>query len=475
MAALLLPSACSKDESLNADRGTDYAYDFTQLVDVTLYGSEGNGFVEIKPKDLSVEDFPSESDYISVRRAMDSLGLYVGPDTSIATYLTVEPNEGLSNGDIITISVRSGWQNPVPNLSLNTEPYQVEIVGLQEPNVLNLFDESSVEFYGLSGTTSVYAYKKNGGIVPATILEPLNYQITTTDSTLETGRTILEIQAELDEDFLMEGDDPAFTSDRYFGRMGVSAELTGEKVLTTVVSPIETNTIDRADFGSAIIDWLNRQEIVIGNNDTPFTVEAISNIQQNNGTSGSFDPYTYTVIFYGNVNGEKQYVSVDLRIVELHNQYIIAESRSQYSVLSEEVALTPRQNSTIIINYENQIEENIEPVNGEGGETTPDSTTTPEPSDSATPEATTTPESTSTPRPSPTATATPIVVTPEPTPEQTPESTPEPTPEEVEVDDNYDDSNNDDSDSDEDDDNGYIDTPQQPSFTMIPGGPSIAQ
>lgn len=341
--------ACDKKEpALNADRNTEMKYDFINLINVSVYGSEGNGFIEITPKDVSVKDFESEKDYIEIRKIMDSLGLYVGPDKQRSSYLGVSPNENLKNGDVVTIGIKQGWSMDNIGVEINVEPYQFEITTLQPGKELQIFDESSVQFYGLSGTKSVYARRLNGGVVPVDILSHLDYDITVSDSELQADKTIMSIKASIDPTFLQEGENPAYTTETYLGRLGYVAELSGEKVLTTVVDPINTNSIDKTRFAQSIINYLTEEEIKLNGNEVTF--DSLATVQQSNSANG-YDPFTYIVTFYVDMNGSKQCVSTSLRMVELSGEYIIAERMGQYNMIGEDICIGVTPSTTTLFSY----------------------------------------------------------------------------------------------------------------------------
>lgn len=352
LCALLLVSACltacSSEEGLNSGRGTDYQYDFLELIDIHLYGSEGAGFIEISPKDFSVDDFESESDYIAIIRAIESLGLYVGPDESRETYLTVTPNGSLSNGDVVTLSIE-GWDGTISGVTINLESYSFVISGLGEATIVDLFSSDVVTFFGLEGTTDVYYLVNEDGDLSSDILNNLIYTVSTTDDSLEAGKTILEASVILDETFLTTGDNPAITTYVYLGRQGLLANLTAEKVLMTVVSPMDFNEVDAEKLNETITSYLNSQAITLSGNESIFI--SLGTIQQYSESSSSYDPYTYTVTFTVEVSGEEYCLSVDLKIVELNGEYLILERSGNYKTSNETYCSSAFTEMTMLINF----------------------------------------------------------------------------------------------------------------------------
>lgn len=344
-------TACSSDEedgTLNSGRGTDYQYDFLQLIDIKLYGSEGAGFIEVSPKDLSVDDFDSESEYIAVMRAVESLGLYVGPDSTKTTYLTVSPNGGLSNGDVVTLSIE-GFDGTISGITLNLESYSFVVSGLGTATVVDLFDSSIVTFFGLEGTTEVYYQINDGSSLSSEILDNLVYTVSTTATSLEEGKTILDVTATLDETFLTTGDDPAYTTYVYFGRRGMLASQTSEKVLMTVISPIDFDEVDSEALMESLISYLNSQTITLSGQEVIF--KSLGTLQQYYESSNSYNPYTYTITFTVEVEGEERCLSVDLKIVELDGEYLILERSGNYKTATSAYCSSAFTEMTMIINF----------------------------------------------------------------------------------------------------------------------------
>lgn len=325
---LTLLSGCSeKGPTLNKDRPTNYTYDFVDYIDISVYGNEGNGFIEIHPKEIVASDFPTESDYIAVKKIIDSLGLYVGPDTSKVTYIGVDKNEGLSNGDIVTIGVKNTWSYEGSGISFNIAPYEYQIEGLKEGTTLNFFDNSAVMFYGLNGTDDVYALTMEGGSIPSDLLNVLQYTISAESQPLSADQTILNVSVGIKNDVLTEGDDPAFTTERYLGRSGYVADLTAEKVLSVVVDPIDFQSVNVNEMKSAIDSFLLNDHVKING-------QTATNINSVNATPIVNDLFNYKVNFTADINGENRCVSVTLRMVELDGRYIVAEKTSSYSISS---------------------------------------------------------------------------------------------------------------------------------------------
>lgn len=358
LVSLLIFTGCTSTD-INKERGTEYKYDFVDLMDVKLYGSEGYGFIEVRPKDISMNDpmFESEEEYIAVRKALDQLGLYVGPDKKVSSYLEVTPNSNLKNGDMVTFSFKSGFNGDLGGLSINLEPYNWIIQDsegnglLKEPKKFDLFNSDSVMFYGLKGTNLTYAKKLGANSIPEDVLNNIEYTSTVGTNEMEAGKTVIKVQAKLNDEFLTQGDNPAFDTQTYFGRMGYLVDLESEKVLQNIAEPIDVQnlTLDQKNKLTALIlDYLNTQEITINNK--TYTVDMIATLQQYNSANGSYDPYNFYVTFMGKYGNERTCIMTTLKIATLNGVYIIPERLGNFQSAGDSYCYNPMTSMNMIIN-----------------------------------------------------------------------------------------------------------------------------
>lgn len=296
-------AGCSKPEpGLNDDRSTNHKYDFVAYLDANIYGANGYGFLDIKPKDLSVSDFKSEAEYIAVKTAIDNLSLYINPDKPDQTSnLVANKENGLKNGDIITLSIKSNFDSSKLNIDMNLEPYKFQVKNLPKPKKLDIFDNSSVDFVGLKdGTGDIYAIKIKDGAVPNNLLDKIDYSATANgNDQLQAGKTIISVTGTLhnsnnssDEDEV-ENDSTAqdFTNislATYLGMQGYVSETTGEKVVREIATPINFTTQTAQSLQTQL-------KQVLQTDDKHFI--SLGNIQQRNDLDDDAK-YDYVVTYY---------------------------------------------------------------------------------------------------------------------------------------------------------------------------------
>ena len=303
----------SKPKDPNAKRVTKgYSYDFVDFLDVKLYGYEGAGFLQITPKEMSVTEFPSEEEYIKVKKTVDSMALNLIPGNSdILSYLYVDKPQGLSNGDEVTIALRDSFPGNVQDVGMNVNPYIFTINGLKEAKQMNLFDDNSVTFYGMEGTSEIHYIPRYGKEIPKEVLDNIEYTFTPSETPLKAGTTIMHINANLKQEFLNQGDIPYYTTDIYFGKNGYYCPTETDKVLMTVVGPIDFEKADKNKIAEALF---NKISLESGGSE----ISSIASIQQLNSEAGTFDPYTYTVVFK-TVNQTTPVLRAAVRMVQVGN------------------------------------------------------------------------------------------------------------------------------------------------------------
>lgn len=316
--SLLLLSGCfgKKEVDINKGRGDNYTYDFIDLIDISVFGTNGIGFIEVSPKNFTVNDFSTEEEYIAIKKAMEAMKLTYKQGVDAESYIVVTPSVGLKNGDIVNISIKNTYKGDNGGLSINMEGYNFVVSGLEEPTALNLFDESSVMFYGLEGTNEVYPLKKYGGSIPKEILDNLEYTIVTDGTKLEKDKTVLNITADINKDFLNNAENPYYRTDIYLGKNGYYANLQAEKVLTTVVKPLNFAEVPINDIQKSIFE--NLSKLNIQRNNVSFIVSNIATIQQRKNTGVLDDNFSYLTTFYADGGSERLCLRHEVRIINVN-------------------------------------------------------------------------------------------------------------------------------------------------------------
>lgn len=369
---------CSKKTetpALNANRGTDYTYDFINYMDVSFLGNDGSGSVEVTPKDISVKDFESEDDYIAVKKLLEEIDLTYKPATGdseevTSEYFSVTPAENLSNGDIVTFAIDPDFKNE-SNVSINLEPYQYQITDLGNQAQLDLFGESNVIFYGLEGTNEVYAAIKEDSDFPEELKDNIQYKITPDSQKLEVDKTILSIDASLNDEFLKQDDADYRNLSEYLLKKGYQSETSKDKVLTTIVGPTNFNKVaNKKNMAAAITKAIQEN---LENSDPVYSLVNIqrSTTAEEDPEQTSVDRYTYYVIFWvrNADTGESKLKAAQVRMVEVDGEMQVLEVTNIADAQSDyETQAIP--NYTIVYQFENTTLNNLSEGNSEETEDT---------------------------------------------------------------------------------------------------------
>ena len=351
---------------LNANRGTDYEYDFINYINVSLFGNDGEGFIEVEPKDIKASDFESEDDYIALKKLFDEIDLTYKPASGdseevVSENFTVSPVSGLSNGDIITFTISSEIVNET-GVSVNLEPYQYQISELGTQTELDLFDDSNVVFYGLEGSQDVYPAILESGKIPEELRENIVYDISTDGAgELEVDKTILTISASLSQEFLSESDVEYRNLAEYLMKHGYQGVTEKEKVLQTIAPPTDFNSISNKKNLASSLNKALQAEVSDSEK-----ITSLVNIQQPNGAIGdpeeaTTDRYTYYVLFNtrDEDTGETRLRAAQVRMVEVAEEMQIL-SVSSVSEAQEQYATEPLSNYTIVYQFEATALEDLE-------------------------------------------------------------------------------------------------------------------
>ena len=112
MISMLMLSGCKRKKIPNENRGTNYKYDFMDFVDVTTFGEDGDGYIEIKTKDIDVKDFENEEEYVNVKLDLDNMDLNYNPAlTANNGVIKLSKTEKLVNGEVIKIRINYKKEN----------------------------------------------------------------------------------------------------------------------------------------------------------------------------------------------------------------------------------------------------------------------------------------------------------------------------------------------------------------------------
>lgn len=352
--AVISMSGCRRKRPLddsertpNETRGTNYTYDFADYIDITTYGADGLGKIEISPKDLNASDFKSDADYIAVMHDLDLMKLtYTEGSTG---GLTVTPSSNLKNGQIVTISVnvnKSDLQSDI-----NIEPYEYRIEGLGEGTTVDLFSPDLVTFYATKDN-SLYYHIVNNNAVTQELADNLVYTVKADDSVMEANKTIIHCTVSMNTDFL--SNNGYVSMSQYLSKHNQNAEATEKDlVLANVIDPIDFNSVDTAALSDALYATLGKSDELLSK---------ICSIQQSDQYANS-SPYSYTIMYVDFVNGAPTYNAATATIHYVDGIYRVLNISSRTSSVPESAMFESYNGATVLLTLSTQDEINaLKPV-----------------------------------------------------------------------------------------------------------------
>lgn len=271
--SLLLLSACSKPQEeenvLNANRGTNYTYDFVNYLTFDINGPDGEATLEVYKKDINITNFANETEYITLKKAIDEF----------YPKINIDKSTGLTNGDIITISIESNYSPTNKDLSINLEPCQFLVSGLEPAVTIDLFSDGNIGIYGLAGTNEVYSYVKSTSGLVQDIQDNMIYTFKSQDLELVANKTIVTGTAKMSDEFLQKNSKYK-TTDAYLKSKNYHANLTEEKVLTEIVDEIDLKSANQDMLVDALYEALSDKQYTYDGKE--YTLSSIASLQDFN-------------------------------------------------------------------------------------------------------------------------------------------------------------------------------------------------
>ena len=348
MLVLLTLVGCGS-KKLNSKRSKGYKFDFVDFINITVYGDDGNGYIEITPKDITVNDFDDEQDYINVKHDLDELNLEYRYGQNKSTGIKLSKVQRLRNGDVVTISVSSRVKL---KSDMNTGAYEYLVGGLTQAQAIDLFSPDLVTFFMNDDKQVLYHIKENKAL-PDSLLENLVYEIKYTGAP-EVDKTVLSVTATMNETYLL--DSGYIALENYLAKHNLRAELETETVLKNYVSPVEFSSSNQTAIEKALYKKLLEVEP---------DLYKVCNIQQLERQKIS-EPYTYYVVYYNNTNENREYYRRRFSMVFVDGDcFVYMLDSREYT--DEEYARKTYDGAEIVLNFmmgdeiqEEPVDENVE-------------------------------------------------------------------------------------------------------------------
>lgn len=360
----------NKDKHVaNANRSTGHDYDFIDYITITTWGADGDGYLSITARDINAADFTDEQAYIDVSDDLKTLGIVYGQ--AVSSNIKVSADSGLSNGDIVTISIDS-----IPNklrTDMNTDAYEYTVSGLGDAESVDLFSSDIVTMYGTRENT-MYAYVHNDGSpVPTELTDHLEYSFQTDSDTLQAGKTIATVTATLDDDFAKENGYESLTD--YLAKHNLQADESKEFVVKMIIDPIDFTAIDSGTLMSALYDRIAA--------DDP-SLSRVCSVQRSTSENKVASSYSYMVTYYDLIDNTPVYYRTRALIHYVDGTFVIPTLDSAQNA-SKDVMINPVQGYEVCATFVNQADlDALNPASDAPEET-------PEPTPEPTAEATATP------------------------------------------------------------------------------------
>lgn len=347
----------------NANRSTNHKYDFIDYLTITTWGADGDGYISVTPRDISASDFSDEQSYIDVTEDLKTLGIVYGQD--VGTYVTLSQSSGLSNGDVVTISVGSSGNKL--RTDMNTEPYEYTVAGLGDAESVDLFSSDIVTIYG-TRENDLFAYiHTDNTAIPAELTKHLVYTLETDSESLTVGKTIVNATASLDDDFMQNNGYSSLTD--YLAKHNLQGDVSKEVVLRTIVDPIDFTTIDAGTLMSALYDKISASDT---------NLSRVCSVQRRASETNNDSSYAYMITYFDMVDNSPVYYRARAVVHDIDGTFVVQSMDSAQNA-SRDVMISPVQGYEVCVTFVSDADFNAAAPSVETPEPTPETTATPTP------------------------------------------------------------------------------------------------
>lgn len=127
-----------------------YDIQLSDCLDISVFGENGSGYIEVHRKEMSPADFEHEGQYEALSKNLDRLNTdYIPGETSNRGGIIFSKLDGISNDDEITVKFQISKNFKWEDIEVGTDPYTFTVSGLKdELKTIDLFDEEHVRFVG---------------------------------------------------------------------------------------------------------------------------------------------------------------------------------------------------------------------------------------------------------------------------------------------------------------------------------------
>ena len=318
-------SACKEKEP----EGPIYDYDFTDYLDISYVGPNEFADLEISLKEIDSDDFDSDTEFIKIKKFM----------TNLFPYVVASKTSEITNGDVIQVGISSEYTEGTGDLNINLEVHSFEVNNLPDAVYYDLFDNDTVTFYGLEGTSDVLYKVNQKSTLSQNIKDNLSYTVTIDTDEVEAKVSVMSIKATLKDSFLKTT--KYSDTETYFKSLGYIVDLEGEKALKETVSYKDFEQLtDKELIKEQLSEKIKEQGDIDG-----YTFSEISNVQKTQ------KAYTYDIVTKY-VNGDKvAYVEFETKLAYLNGE-IKYLSFNKLKTINERFATEALDNCELLFTFD---------------------------------------------------------------------------------------------------------------------------
>ena len=319
------------DVGTNTDRYRKHKYDFADYIDINTIGINGHGYIYVDTKEITRDMFENDDEFMKVKKDLENMDLRYAPNSrNNSDTLVISKTEGLSNDEIVSISIR--YKRDKLLSDMNTEKYAYVVHDLPDESEdvsVDMFSEDIVKIYGTEENELFYYVKPDNKVYD--LMLPLTYKLQTNDEKLVENGTIVSASLVKKNSYDDEIDDDLVL---YFAKNGyVIPGTETELILDKVAKPIDPETLTDENYAeieqqlkNAIATKIEKGNIVI------------YSLQQSQKAIDEGKLYEYVVTYSNVKNGETVYGQCFPSIHQIgENTFVVQPIQNVSSIKQEDV------------------------------------------------------------------------------------------------------------------------------------------
>lgn len=309
---------------------SNYNYTLGDFIDYELEGTNGRGRIGLTINYPNQDDFSNSEDYDKAKEYINEL----------FSNIEISKEADIQNGDEIVISVNKDFKKKKTNFKMDLSPFSFEVSGLEEAKHLDLFGEEVVKFYALVETEKVVPIFSRDCPLSKEIQDNLIYDISLSTARPAPLISDMDIDANLNEDFLKKTD--YSNIEEYFESIGYIVETHSTQKLEEYFLDKELLVAEKSEDMENI---LNNKLSELGNVDG-YNFVGVASFQKTNTT------FLYNIVAKYQNGDNIAYILFETEMAYHINEEVIFITLNNLGIVDSKYASEALEGNKLIYTYD---------------------------------------------------------------------------------------------------------------------------